>query len=87
MPWFDALSLLINVRHYDPGADIERLVTAHPVFEGMLADAATRVLSGFAGLFLGSSLRPAPPRMPTLRRFQRDQAVVTLDWVRERWEG
>jgi hypothetical protein len=87
VPWFDALSLLINVRYYDPGADIESLIAAHPVFDGMPADAATRVLAGFAGLFLGSSLRPAPPRMPTLRPFQRDQAVVTLDWVRERWEG
>ena len=87
VPWFDALSLLINVRYYDPDADIESLIAAHPVFDGMPADAATRVLAGFAGLFLGSSLRPSPPRMPTLRPFQRDQAVVTLDWVRERWEG
>lgn len=87
VPWFDALSLLINVRFYDPHADIEDLVSRHPVFHGMAADAATRVLAGFAGLFLGSSLRPDPPRMPTLRRFQRDQAIVTLDWVRERWAG
>jgi hypothetical protein len=87
VPWFDALSLLINVRYYDPDADIESLIAAHPVFDGMPADAATRVLAGFAGLFLGSSLRPSPPRMPTLRPFQRDQAVVTLDWVRERWAG
>ena len=87
VPWFDALSLLINVRYYDPDADIEGIVSRHPVFRGMAADAATRVLAAFAGLFLGSSLRPDPPSMPTLRRFQRDQAVVTLDWVRERWEG
>lgn len=36
---------------------------------------------------LEASLRPDPPRMPTLRTFQRDQAIVTLDWVRRRWEG
>lgn len=87
VPWFDALSLLINVRYYDPDVDLEGLVSGHPVFDGMAPDAATRVLVVFAGLFLGSSLRPDPPSMPTLRRFQRDQAVVTLDWVRERWEG
>ena len=85
--WFDALSLLINVRYYDPDADVEGLISRHPVFAGMPAAAATDVLTGFAGMFLGSSLRPAPPNMPTLRGFQRDQAVVTLEWVRERREG
>jgi hypothetical protein len=84
--WFDALSLLINVRYYDPDADIERLIGRHAIFDGMPRDAATRVLAGVAGMFLGSSLRPVPPRMPTLRTFQRDQAIVTLDWLRERWE-
>ena len=87
VPWFDALSLLINVRYYDPEADIESLIARHAVFAGMPADAATRVLAGFGGIFLASSLRPEPPRMPTLRTFQRDQAIVTLDWVRDRWEG
>ena len=85
--WFDALSLLINVRYYDSGADVEGIVARHPVFDAMPRDAATRVLAGFAGMFLGSSSRPAPEGMPTLRAFQHDQAVATLDWVRERWDG
>jgi hypothetical protein len=83
--WFDALSLLINVRYYDPAADVERLIAQHPVYDGMPAEAASNVLAGFAGMFLSSSLQPDPPRMPTLRRFQRDQAVVTLEWLRRRW--
>lgn len=87
VPWFDALSLLINVRYYDAAADVESIMAGHAVFDGMPAGAATRVLAGFGGMFLAASLRPVPPRMPTLRAFQRDQAVVTLDWVRERWEG
>lgn len=85
--WFDALTLLINVRFYDSNADVEGLIAGHAVFDGMPADAATHVLAAFAGMFLEASLRPDPPRMPTLRRFQHDQAVVTLDWVRRRWEG
>ena len=85
--WFDALSLLINVRYYEPEADVEGLIARHPVFDGMPAEAATNVLAGFAGMFLSSSLQPDPPRMPTLRTFQRDQAIVTLELVRERWEG
>ncbi|GAA5206552.1 phosphotransferase [Microbacterium kyungheense] len=85
--WFDALSLLINVRYFDADADVEALIAGHRVFEGMPAAAASHVLAAFAGMFLSSSLLPDPPRMPTLRTFQRDQAVVTLDWLRERWEG
>ncbi|WP_109211971.1 MULTISPECIES: phosphotransferase [Microbacterium] len=85
--WFDALTLLVNVRYYDGDAELDGLLARHPVFRGMPADAATRVLALFAGMFLEASLRPDPPRMPTLRAFQRDQAVVTLDWIRERWEG
>lgn len=83
--WFDPLALLINVLYYDPAADVDALL-AHEVFDGMDPDAATRVLAGLAGMFLESSLRPDPPRMPTLRTFQRDQAIVTLNWVRRRWE-
>lgn len=82
--WFDALSLLINVRYYDPAADVERIIAQHPVYDGMPAEAASNVLAGFAGMFLSSSLQPDPPRMPTLRRFQRDQAVATLEWLRQR---
>ncbi|MBW9092223.1 phosphotransferase [Microbacterium jejuense] len=85
--WFDALSLLINVRYFDAQADVEALIAGHAVFDGMPAAAASNVLAAFAGMFLSSSLLPDPPRMPTLRTFQRDQAVVTLDWLRERWEG
>lgn len=84
--WFDALTLLINVLYYDPSADVEALLTGE-VFAGMSRDAATNVLAALGGMFLEAALRPEPPRMPTLRTFQRDQAIVTLDWVRRRWEG
>ena len=82
--WFDALALLINVRLYDAAYDVEAVIDAHPVFEGMRADAATRVLVGLAGFFLEGSMRPDKPGMPTLRAFQRDQAIATLEWLRER---
>ena len=82
--WFDALALLINVRLYDPHYDVESVIGVHPVFEGMRADAATRVLVGLAGFFLEGSMRPDKPGLPTLRAFQRDQAIATLEWLRER---
>ncbi|MDL9981247.1 phosphotransferase family protein [Microbacterium sp. ASV49] len=83
-PWADALGLLINVRYYDPSADVEALIATHPVFEGMPRDAATRALAGFAGFFIEASTQPPSPGIPTLREFQRDQGIATLAWLRER---
>lgn len=83
-PWFDALGLLINVRLYAPDADVESIIAQHPVFDGMPADAATRVLTGFAGYFIEASVQPPPAGIPTLRAFQRDQGIATLRWLRER---
>lgn len=83
--WFDALTLLLNVRYFDSGADVDAVMSRHPAFTGLTPAAALRVLAGLAGFFAEASTRPAPPGLPTLRRFQRDQAVATLSWLRERW--
>lgn len=85
--WFDALSLLVNVRLHDRTADVERVAGEHRVFAGMDPDAATRVLAGFAGYFLEASQQEPIPALPTLRRFQFEQGVATLEWLRERMEG
>jgi hypothetical protein len=85
-PWFDALTLLINVRLYDPGHDVDAALT-HPVFADMPPGAVERVLAGMAGFFIPASLQPAPPGLPTLRTFQRDQGVATLEWLRQRMES
>ena len=39
-------------------------------------------VAGFAGYLANAALRPAPPNMPTVRAFQRAQAVPMLDWLR-----
>lgn len=82
--WFDALSLLVNVRLHDRGADVERLITTHPVFGDLHPDAASRVLAGLAGYFIEVSTHEPIPALPTLREFQLDQGVATLEWLRER---
>jgi hypothetical protein len=82
--WFDALTLLVNVRLYDPHHDVEAVIRDHRVFRDMPTDAATRVLTALAGFFLEGSMQPDKPGLPTLRRFQRDQAVACLRWLRER---
>lgn len=82
--WLDALTLLINVRYFDPTFDVESVIDGHPVFADMSRDAANRVLISMAGFFTEASTRPPAPGIPTLRDFQLDQAVATLVWLRER---
>ncbi|WP_256838817.1 phosphotransferase [Ornithinimicrobium faecis] len=81
-PWFDTLTLLLNVRLLggpDPTA-----------YEGRLTDrGATRedidaVLVALCGYFLHASRLVPPTGLPTLRAFQRAHAVASLAWVRER---
>jgi Phosphotransferase enzyme family len=85
--WFDALSLLINVRLFDPNHDVEKAIRGHRVFGDMPQDAATRALVGFAGFFLEASTQPPSPGIPTLRSFQRVQGIATVEWLRERMPG
>jgi len=81
--WLDALTLLFNVRYYDPAADLDAPL-AHPVFAEMTRQNADRVLVGLAGHFLFESQEPPVPGIRSLRGFQFDQAVTILSWLRER---
>lgn len=82
-PWFDALALMVNVRLYDPGYDVRRLMRSHPAFRDMADPAAGRALAALAGYFLEGATQPAKPGLPTLRRFQHDQGIAALTLLRE----
>ncbi|GLI27673.1 hypothetical protein ARHIZOSPH14_19150 [Agromyces rhizosphaerae] len=82
--WLDALVLLVNVRLYDPGADVEALLRGHPVFAGLDDGVANRLLVGLTGYFLEASTGPEVPEIPNLRKFQLDQGLVSLALLRER---
>lgn len=82
-PWFDLLVMLPCVRAQG-GPDPEEVFTAHPLGLAADPDAVTAALAGLAGYFLRSSLNPAPPGLPTLRRFQRAQGDAALEWLRKR---
>jgi len=82
--WFDALTLLINVRLYDPTFDADAILATHPVFAGVPNTAMDAVLAGMAGFFVEAATQPPPPGLPTLRSFQRDHGDVTLAWLRDR---
>ncbi|MHA7262293.1 phosphotransferase family protein [Arthrobacter sp. TMN-37] len=85
--WFDALSVLINTRVFDPSFDVEDLLRTHPVFAGVAPEDIDGVLSGFAGYFLDAARQPPPPGLPTLRTFQRQQGDAVLAWLRQRLAG
>jgi hypothetical protein len=46
--------------------------------------AINAVLASITGFFLGHSLRPPPPGIPTVRAFQAAQGEVALAWLRRR---
>ncbi|MEU5097090.1 aminoglycoside phosphotransferase family protein [Streptomyces sp. NPDC020996] len=82
-PWFDLLIMLPCVRAQG-GPDPEDVFTAHPLGRDAEPDAVTATLAALAGYFVDSSLRPAPPGLPTLRPFQRAQGEAALGWLRKR---
>lgn len=81
-PWFDTLSLLLNVRLY--GGEIAD--DALDFFDPDPAD-VTAAVAGLAAFFTDRAREPEPPGLPTLRRFQQDQADVMLPWLRARLDA
>ena len=82
--WFDAVTLLINVRLYDPSFDVDAVLATHPVFADVPETGVDAVLAGMAGFLIEAANQPPPPGLPTLRAFQRDQGEATIEWLRQR---
>lgn len=61
----------------DPATVIER----HRLLDGTDPDAFLTVFAAVTGFLVRQSLDPAPPGLPTVRRFQRAQAEVALGWL------
>ncbi|MGI5242775.1 phosphotransferase [Dactylosporangium sp. CA-139066] len=74
--WFDTLTLVLNVRLYGGWLD-DGVIDARP-------EEITGCVAGVAALFADRARRPAPVGLPTLRKFQRDQAGVMVAWLRDR---
>ncbi|GAA2633908.1 hypothetical protein GCM10010399_78030 [Dactylosporangium fulvum] len=77
--WFDTLSLILNVRLY--GGELSDDILDH--FEPD-PDDVTGCVAGLTAYFTDRARLPAPRGLPTLRDFQRDQAVVMLAWLQQR---
>ena len=80
-PWFDAASLLIDVRavgEVDLAPHLPRIESLGATRQDVLG-----VLAGLGGFLLDAARRPAAPGLPTLRAFQRSRGDAAVALLRE----
>ena len=82
--WFDALTVLINVRAFDPTFNVDSVFANHPVFAEVTAQQIDAVLAGMAGYFIDVARTIAPAGLPTVRAFQQQQGDAVIKWLKER---
>jgi hypothetical protein len=82
--WLDLLLALPSMGMFAGGPDPERVVLEHPLTRAVDPEMIDSVVAAIAGFFTCESVLPPPSGLPTLRKFQRDQAIVALDWARRR---
>ena len=81
--WFDLVAMLPSVA-MQGGPPPEQVLAVHRVARGADPDDVTTAVAALAGVWTFLGRRPDPPGLPTLRAFQRAQAVVALDWLAQR---
>lgn len=79
--WFDAVSLLVNVR-WSGDLDVRPHLPAVHALGATEAD-VTGTLAGLGGFCVDAARRPPKPGLPTLRDFQAAQARAALTLLRE----
>lgn len=82
--WFDALTVLVNVRTFDPAFDVDSVLGSHRVFAGASDHDINGVLAGLGAYFLDVARTPSPPGLTTVRRFQQQQGEAVVGWLRQR---
>ncbi|MGM7699691.1 hypothetical protein [Microbacterium sp. A84] len=83
--WVDGLFYLLDARLRGETVDAEHLLHSHELFAGVPAEEVDAVLAGAIGRWFDQARRPAPPNMPTIRAFQRSEALAGVAWLQERW--
>ncbi len=66
------------------GPEPEDLLARYEGAEAADPEVVTILLAAVCGFFVERSLRPPPPGLPTVRRFQAAQGEVALAWLRRR---
>ncbi|MGB1285616.1 MAG: phosphotransferase family protein [Aggregatilineales bacterium] len=81
--WLDVVLFAPSVA-MQGGLSPEDLLQQHPPCQKADPDAITAAVASVAGMLTYRALQPAPRGLPTLRDFQKAQAVVTRDWLAQR---
>jgi len=81
--WIDLLFMLPSVG-MQGGPKPWEIFDSHPLGRRAPDREVTAVLAALAGYFTRQSRLPAPPGLPTLRAFQRDQGIPAVEWLRRR---
>jgi len=84
-PVFDVVAWAPSVV-LEGGPEPEALLARHALSRDADLDAVAALVAAFSGFLVLSSLRLAPPGLPTLRAFQAAQGKVALRWL-ERLTG
>jgi len=81
--WLDRLLLCVNLLLYGD-VDVDPLISKLSADTDVDEDLLVDVLAGYAGYFVDRARLPPPPALPTVRRFQQEQADALLPWVQRR---
>jgi len=81
--WVDLAFMLPSVA-MQGGPKPWEIFDAHPLGRTAPAAAVTAVVAAVAGFMIRGSRLPAPPGLPTVRAFQRDQGLPALEWLKRR---
>ncbi|HZC77695.1 MAG TPA: phosphotransferase, partial [Ktedonobacterales bacterium] len=81
--WMELLQILPSIA-MQGGPKPWEIFDSHPLGRDAPDQAVTAVLAALAGYFIRQSRLPAPPGLPTLRAFQRDQGIPAMEWLMRR---
>jgi aminoglycoside phosphotransferase (APT) family kinase protein len=81
--WMELLQILPSIA-MQGGPKPWEIFDSHPLGSSAPEREVTAVLAAVAGYFVRQSRLPAPPGLPTLRAFQRDQGIPAMEWLMRR---
>jgi Phosphotransferase enzyme family len=84
-PWIDFLFMAPSIV-LQGGPGMNSLIHRSPLANVRKSDLLS-VAAALAGFFLWNSLQPPPPRLVTLRAFQRSQGNVMTEWLKDGQQG
>ena len=81
--WLELAQILPSIA-MQGGPKPWEIFDSHPLGRNAPPQAVTAVVAALTGYFLQRSRLPAPPGLPTLRAFQREQGYPALEWLKQR---